>query len=115
MTEALADRACPSCHEGSIKLLGEHLRQQVENLGGGWQAMRDHHLEKLFRFPDFVSALAYVNRVGELAEEVNHHPDLKLAWGEVRIRIWSHVIDGISETDLVFAAKCERIFQETKG
>ena len=113
MTE-LADRPCPACHEGSPRITGEALRIAVEELGGGWQAQRDHHLEKRFPFPDFVNALNFVNRVGALAEEVNHHPDLWLRWGEVRISIWSHVIDGISETDVVFAARVERIFKAMK-
>ena len=73
-----------------------------------------HHLEKRFRFPDFKEALAFVNRVGELAEAVDHHPELVLSWGEVRLSIWTHAIEGISETDIVFAAKCERIFRESK-
>ncbi|NNL87254.1 MAG: 4a-hydroxytetrahydrobiopterin dehydratase [Myxococcales bacterium] len=110
----LADRACPACHEGSPRISGEALRVAVEELGGGWRALRDHHLEKRFPFSDFAGALAFVNRVGALAEDVNHHPDILLRWGEARISVWSHVIDGISETDVVFAAKCERLFQESK-
>ena len=81
-------------------------------LGGdpsGWRIVDEHHLEKNYRFRNFVEALAYVNAVGQLAEEQNHHPDIFLAWGRVRITIWTHKIDGLTESDFVFAAKCDAL------
>jgi 4a-hydroxytetrahydrobiopterin dehydratase len=74
-----------------------------------WEVVRDHHLVRTYRFPDFARALAFVNRVGALAEEVGHHPDLHLSWGRVGIEIWTHKIDGLAEADFVFAAKCDRL------
>ena len=68
-----------------------------------------HHLRRVFRFPDFAAALAYTNRVGEMAEEQGHHPDLHLAWGRVGVEIWTHKIDGLLEADFVFAAKCDAL------
>jgi 4a-hydroxytetrahydrobiopterin dehydratase len=67
-------------------------------------------LEKTYEFDDFVGGLAFVNKVGDLAEEQGHHPDLHLAWGQVRIEIWTHAIDGLTESDFVLAAKCDRLY-----
>ncbi|RMF20611.1 MAG: 4a-hydroxytetrahydrobiopterin dehydratase [Deltaproteobacteria bacterium] len=75
----------------------------------GWQVEREHHLVRTFSFPDFRSALAFVNRVGELAESEGHHPDVHLAWGRVTIELWTHKIDGLSESDFILAAKIDRL------
>jgi 4a-hydroxytetrahydrobiopterin dehydratase len=106
----LAAKQCVPCKGGVAPLHGAALlvlQHQLGADGNGWTIEREHHLEKEFRFPDFVTALAFVNRVGELAEAQNHHPDLFLAWGRVRITIWTHTIDGLTESDFVFAAKCD--------
>ena len=71
----------------------------------------EHHLEREYRFPDFATALAFVNRVGAMAEAQNHHPDLLLAWGRARVTIWTHKIDGLTESDFVFGAKCDLLFE----
>jgi 4a-hydroxytetrahydrobiopterin dehydratase len=105
----LAEKQCVPC-KGGVPPLGapeiEGLLQQVQ----GWQAVDDHHLTKTFKFKDFVSALAFVDRVGAMAEEQWHHPDIFLAWGTARIDIWTHKINGLTESDFVFAAKCDALF-----
>ncbi len=70
--------------------------------------MDEHHLAKSFLFPDFKTALAFVNRVGEVAEQEGHHPDLALSWGRVDVRIYTHKIDGLTESDFILAAKIDR-------
>ena len=65
-------------------------------LGGDWRVVDEHHLEKEFTFPDFATGLELTNRVGALAEEEGHHPDIYLAWGKVRITIWTHKVDGLT-------------------
>jgi 4a-hydroxytetrahydrobiopterin dehydratase len=100
------------CKGGVPPLRGSDLTPLHAQLGGeasGWRVVGEHHLEKDYRFPNFVEALAYVNRVGAMAEEQNHHPDVLLAWGRVRITIWTHKIDGLTESDFVFAAKCDSL------
>lgn len=109
MSERLASKECVPCRGGVPPLEGEELRDLQRELGAGWEVVDEHHLEKSFDFPDFVSALAFVNRVGELAEEQGHHPDLHLTWGEARVQIWTHKIDGLTESDFVLAAKIEEI------
>lgn len=83
----------------------------VRELGGDWRVAGNHHLEKDYTFPDFVSALAFTNRVGAIAEEEGHHPDIYLAWGKVRITTWTHKIDGLTRSDFILAAKIEELPQ----
>ncbi|WP_420461886.1 4a-hydroxytetrahydrobiopterin dehydratase [Candidatus Palauibacter sp.] len=111
MSIPLAQQQCIPCRGGVPPLEGPALETLAEELGGGWRVIDGHHLEKEYRFPNFVTALAFVNRVGGLAEEQNHHPDLFLAWGRVVVRIWTHKIDGLTESDFVFAAKTETLEQ----
>jgi 4a-hydroxytetrahydrobiopterin dehydratase len=73
----------------------------------GWQVVEGHHLEKTYRFDDFAQALAFVNRVGDVAESNGHHPDVYLTWGKVRITLCTHKIDGLTESDFILAAKCD--------
>jgi 4a-hydroxytetrahydrobiopterin dehydratase len=79
----------------------------LADLDGDWQVVDDHHLEKEYRFKNFREALDFTNRVGELAESVGHHPDILLAWGRVKLTVWTHKIDGLFEADFVFAAKAD--------
>jgi 4a-hydroxytetrahydrobiopterin dehydratase len=77
----------------------------------GWHVIEEHHITKAFRFRDFREALKFVNRIGELAEEQGHHPDIFLAWGKVEITIWTHKIHGLTESDLILAAKIDHLYK----
>lgn len=105
----LAEKECVPCKGGTPALKGEPLRQLAHNLDGGWQVINEHHLEKEYAFPDFRKALDFTVRLGELAEAQNHHPDICLSWGKVRVTIWTHKIDGLTESDFVLAAKADRL------
>ena len=107
MVSGLAARRCVPCRGDTPPLRGEALAHLLEELGGGWRVVDEHHLEKEYRFPDFRSALDFVNRLGELAERESHHPDIHLAWGRVRLEIWTHVIGGLTESDFVLGAKVD--------
>ncbi len=72
----------------------------------------EHHLEKEYRFKDFRAALAFTNRVGEVAEAQGHHPDIHLSWGKAKLIIWTHKIDGLTESDFIFAAKTDGVEAE---
>jgi 4a-hydroxytetrahydrobiopterin dehydratase len=104
----LASRSCVPCRGGVPPLKGAALAPLQEQLGGGWRVVEEHHLEKEYRFKDFRQAMDFAVRVGELAEEQDHHPDIYLAWGKVRLTIWTHKIDGLTESDFIFAAKADR-------
>lgn len=112
---SLAAEKCVPCRGGVPPLQGEDLRALERELGGGWRTVGDHHLEKEFSFRDFAEALAFTNRVGAVAEEEGHHPDMHLAWGKVRVEIWTHKIDGLTRSDFVLAAKIDRLHEESVG
>jgi 4a-hydroxytetrahydrobiopterin dehydratase len=104
----LAIRQCVPCKGGTPPLRGHELDDLLAQLGNDWRVVDEHHLAKEYRFTNFREALDFTNRVGELAEEQGHHPDIFLAWGKVRLTIWTHKIDGLTESDFVFAAKSDR-------
>lgn len=104
----LAERTCVPCRGGVPPLTADQikpLKAQVKD----WSVIENHHLERQFGFTDFKKALDFVNRVGAIAEEQGHHPDIFLAWGKARVTIWTHKIDGLTESDFILAAKIDRI------
>jgi len=106
----LADRPLNPPRGGEAqRLRGETLAAWAAELNGDWQVVEATRLEKTFSFPDFAAALAFVNRVGELAESVDHHPEITLAWGRATVVIWTHSIGGLSEADFVFAARINQL------
>ena len=107
----LADRNCVPCRGGVPPLKGSQLtdlRAQLPD-SAQWNIVLEHHLVRTYTFPDFVSALAFVNRVGALAEEQGHHPDILLTWGKVAITLWTHAVDGLTESDFILAAKIDQL------
>ncbi len=105
---SLAQKHCVPCRGGVPPLAGEELARLQEQLNG-WQVVDGHHLLRNFPFPDFRTALDFVNRVGETAEQEGHHPDIYLAWGKVEVKIWTHKIDGLTESDFILAAKIDEL------
>lgn len=105
----LSRKKCVPCSVGVPPLKGAGITALLEKLGSGWKAVDEHHLEKEYRFDDFRQALDFTNRVGEIAETEGHHPDVHLAWGLVRLTIYTHKIDGLSESDFVLAAKADDV------
>ena len=105
----LAAKRCVPCKGGVPPLAGEQLDDLLQQLGpNGWRVIAGHHLEKSYKFPDFVQALAFVNRVGAVAEAQGHHPDIALGWGKVTVTIWTHKIEGLTESDFILAAKADQ-------
>jgi 4a-hydroxytetrahydrobiopterin dehydratase len=105
----LANRHCVPCRGGVPRMVGEEIEKLHRQLGEGWEVVDEHHLKKESEFADFAGALRYVNRVGEIAEQQGHHPDIHLSWGRVRVEIWTHKIDGLTESDFILAAKIDAI------
>ena len=111
MTE-LTQSSCVPCR-GGVPPLGDAeiaplLRQVPE-----WrvtEVLGVKHLEREFRFPDFKAAMDFALRVGELAEREQHHPDLHVAWGKVRVEVWTHKISGLHANDFILAAKTDALF-----
>jgi 4a-hydroxytetrahydrobiopterin dehydratase len=108
---SLAEKHCIPCKGGVPPLQGEALETMKAQVPD-WQVVDGHHLSRSFTFPDFKTALEFVNRVGAVAEEEGHHPDLLLTWGKVDIKIWTHKIDGLTESDFILAAKADQLYHK---
>lgn len=102
----LAERQCIPCKGGVPPLTSAQIEPLLAQVDA-WDAIDEHHLEKQFKLKNFAEALDLVNRIGAIAEEQNHHPDMELAWGRVKVTIWTHKINGLTESDFIFAAKCD--------
>jgi 4a-hydroxytetrahydrobiopterin dehydratase len=104
----LAGKTCVPCRGGVPPLKGKELQDLAKQVSG-WKVVNEHHITKSFTFPDFKAALAFVNKVGEVAESQGHHPDILLGWGKVEITTWTHKIDGLTESDFILAAKFDQL------
>jgi 4a-hydroxytetrahydrobiopterin dehydratase len=105
----LSNKHCVPCKGGVPPIKGEGLHLFLGQLGGGWKVAGEHHLEKEYLFKDFKEALAFTNKAGAIAEEEGHHPDIFLSYGKVKIEIWTHKIDGLTESDFILAAKYDKL------
>jgi 4a-hydroxytetrahydrobiopterin dehydratase len=103
----LAKKTCVPCRGGVPPLGADEVKRLLGELGADWTAVDNHHLEKEYSFGDFAHALAFANKVGAIAEDQGHHPDIYLAWGKVRLTIWTHKINGLTESDFILAAKAD--------
>ena len=105
---SLASKTCVPCRGGTPAPKGvelDHLLKEVP----GWQIVNDHHITRTFTFPDFKQALDFTNKVGAIAEEQGHHPDILLAWGRAEITLWTHAVKGLTESDFILAAKIDQL------
>lgn len=108
---SLAEKICIPCRGGIPAIAGAELAAIYNQLPGKehWTVVDEHHIVRTFAFPDFKQALDFVNRVGAVAEEQGHHPDILLAWGKVEITLWTHKVKGLTESDFIMAAKIDQL------
>jgi 4a-hydroxytetrahydrobiopterin dehydratase len=106
----LASKTCVPC-KGGVEPFGPGAIAALLPQVPGWKVIDNHHLIRTYTFPDFQKALDFVNRVGAVAEEQGHHPDILLSWGKAEITLWTHKINGLSESDFIMAAKIDRLSQ----
>ena len=111
----LADNKCVPCRGGVPPMERAKAEGMLKQLERGWQLNKDGHLERLYTFKDFAEALNFVNKVGAVAEAEGHHPDLYLAWGKCKVELWTHKINGLTESDFYMAAKADRAFETYKA
>ena len=109
MESKLAEQKCVPRDGGTAPLSGDTLQQFQKQLDGGWRIVDEQRLEKQFEFPDFLQALQFTNCVGQIAEEQGHHPDIYLTYGEVRLKVWTHKIHGLTESDFILADRVNEI------
>lgn len=105
----LSKRKCVPCQGGTPPLNHQQVTKLLTELHSDWKVKNNHHLEKEFRFPDFKKALDFTVQIGNLAEEEDHHPDILLCWGKVKVTLWTHKINGLSESDFIMAAKIDTL------
>ena len=105
----LSQKKCIPCSKDMPPLKGKALQELYHQLNKGWRVVDEHHLEKEYTFKDFKEALDFTNKVGFVAAEEGHHPDIHLSYGKVKIDLWTHKINGLSESDFVLAAKCDEV------
>ncbi len=104
---ALANKKCVPCEGGIPPLKGAALHEFRGQLDGNWELIQEHHIERVFDLNNFQEALEVTNKIAEIAEVEQHHPDIYLAWGKVKVTIWTHKVDGLTENDFILAAKID--------
>ena len=112
--DQLAKLACEACSGSAGRLIGSELEQYAGEVPH-WNVIEAGRIERTFRFPDFRQALDFVNRLGELAERDQHHPDIYLAYGKVRVELWTHKAHGLTRSDFILGAKIDRMWQNRRS
>ncbi|MFO7609280.1 MAG: 4a-hydroxytetrahydrobiopterin dehydratase [Candidatus Krumholzibacteriia bacterium] len=107
MTTKLAAKTCGPEHASATPLLGAAMQELLAQLDGDWRVEDNHHLVRTWEFDDFKDALSFTNEVGAEAEAQDHHPDIRLAYGEAEVTIWTHKINGLTENDFILAARID--------
>ncbi len=103
---------CEPCHSGSPTLNANEIEALLAQLHSGWRLVDNHHLEKKYQFPNFLTGLAFINALGRLAEQEGHHPNIYLTYHFVTVTIWTHKIDSLSKNDFILAAKCDELIKQ---
>ena len=109
MSNDLKNKTCEPCEKGQEPLKGQALKDLTKQIANDWRVVDEHHLKKTYEFDDFRQALDFTNRIGEVAEDQGHHPDIYLTWGKVEVKVWTHKAGGLTENDFIFAAKADDV------
>lgn len=108
--QKLVEQQCEACTTDTPRLEGEKLSRYYNNLENKWELVDEHHLEKAYVFKNFREALNFTVKIGEMSEEEGHHPEIRLTWGKVIVTIYTHVIDGLSKNDFIWASKADELY-----
>lgn len=112
---SLANKACVPCQGGVPPLSKEKVTHLLAQIEPGWTINEFGHLQRDFPFKNFVGAVDFANHLTKIAEQEGHHPDLHLTWGRCIVELWTHKINGLTESDFIFAAKCDEAYKEVKN
>ncbi len=104
----LAQKRCIPC-SGGVPALAPAQIAELASQVPEWDIVDGHHLHRRWKMPDFKLALALVNRIGEIAEAENHHPNISFTWGDVEVEIFTHKVNGLTESDFILAAKLSEL------
>ncbi len=105
----LSEKKCIPCEGGIPPLSEEECESMLKMIDGNWEVISIHHLEREWSFDDFISALEFTNRLGKICEDEGHHADFEIGWGRVKVRIFTHKIDGLTESDFILASKFDKV------
>lgn len=114
MDMELAEKECVPCKGGVPPLAGKALKELLRELGGGWKLVDEHHIEKEYKFNFYREVLDFAASVGDLAEKQDHHPEMHIGFRTVKIILWTHKINGLTESDFIFAAKTDELYSQAK-
>lgn len=106
---SLSEKQCVPCRGGIPALSREEIEPYLEQVSRWQLAEQANRISRTFNFPDFKTALRFVNHVGELAEEMGHHPEIQFGWGHASVEIWTHKIGGLHENDFILAARIDQL------
>ena len=109
----LAEKKCEACSESQAAMSHEKAEEMLTQIPG-WE-LKDNVIERTFKFPNFVEAMQFANRITLLAEQENHHPDLHISWGKVRVELTTHKVNGLSDNDFILAAKISAIINNASA
>ena len=113
---SLADNKCIPCRGGVPALTEDQAKHLLAQLDPHWELThRATHLQRSYPFSNFVQAMEFANRLADVAEEEGHHPDLHISWGKCTVELWTHKIDGLTESDFFMAAKSDRTFNTLRS
>lgn len=104
----MTSSSCTPCNASTPTLSQTQIQTELKTLNN-WQVPQGHHLYKTFVFKDFIQALDFVNRVGHMAEKLQHHPSITFTYGRVDIQIYTHAIDGLSQNDFILAQNIDTL------
>ena len=105
----LINQKCVPCEGGVPSLKRAEIEKYLAQLKGGWEVLEDKKIVKEFKFKDFKGAMSFVNKVADIANKDDHHPDITIHYSKVEILLWTHAIGGLSENDFIIAAKIDNI------
>ncbi|MGX6959963.1 MAG: 4a-hydroxytetrahydrobiopterin dehydratase [Rickettsia endosymbiont of Pentastiridius leporinus] len=109
-TCSLSEKRCIPCEGGIPPLEKKEIDKLLSELQNDWIINELGHLYKKYKFPDFMEAMEFANKIAEIAEQEAHHPDLTISWEACSVEIWTHKISGLTESDFILAAKIENIY-----
>lgn len=105
----LIDKACIPCNGGVPPLSLDQATQLLSEISNSWYLNESGYLSKTYFFPNFITAMEFANKIATLAEQEAHHPELTIGWGYCNIVLWTHKINGLTESDFILAAKIEAL------
>lgn len=105
----LKEKKCVPCEKGVSPMNDDQIKKNIREVSIGWKVVESKKIFKEFPFPNFKQGMEFANKVAQIANEENHHPDICIHYSNVEIELSTHAIDGLSENDFIMAAKIDEL------